>query len=254
MVELPSVNASQWRVRDWLLDIAGALFGLGLTALLGIRLFQDDQTNRLQAWGTAVFGLGILSVSAYKALRSRSKELRFEPFKEPSEIVGWAEDLYSKIDQYIASHSLAAGEIRVAVHKVHYDRRGRTPVQLEQIISYIGGDGGPPGRRSSVKSGIIGLAARIGDPIVSSTDQDGHQFVEEMVQEWGYTREEARALTPGRRSWLAMPITDTGDGPVVGVVYVDSVSTNLVDDAGLQEICWQCTQTLAKIVSRCYAK
>jgi hypothetical protein len=99
------------------------------------------------------------------------------------------------------------------------------------------------------------LVARTGSlAFASRADGSAESFVDEMVQEWGYTVEEAQRLTPGRNSWLSCPITSTGDGPVIGVVYLDSAIAEFFDNEDLQEIVWNDTQTLAKIVRRSYSR
>jgi hypothetical protein len=50
--------------------------------------------------------------------------------------------------------------------------------------------------------------------------EDFEGFIRELVREWGFTEEDARALSPDRRSWMAVPIV--GRKGVVAVVYLDS--------------------------------
>ena len=59
---------------------------------------------------------------------------------------------------------------------------------------------------------------------VRQTD-DYDAFIREMVSEWGYTRDEARALTEDRQAWMAVPIQ--GRQGAVGVVYLDTNSRDL---------------------------
>lgn len=115
------------------------------------------------------------------------------------------------------------GTLRATVHRVVPPRkRHAVPEHLEQLLPYVGGKGGAGGRRFSIRSGVIGKAARAKAPFSSTRKSDGHpDFVRELVHDWCYTDEDARSVTPDRQSWMAVPVL-MANGTVGVVVSLDS--------------------------------
>jgi hypothetical protein len=105
---------------------------------------------------------------------------------------------------------------------VVYGRKGAPPEQLEQLLPYMGGPGSPPGRRFSIRSGIIGKAAREKSFVAAVRQNADHEaFVRELITHWAYPEHEARTLSPDRRAWMAVPIVSP-NGVTYAVVYLDS--------------------------------
>lgn len=110
--------------------------------------------------------------------------------------------------------------MRTTIHRVVSGDGGAQ--EVEQLLPYVGGTGSPPGRTFSVRSGIIGKAVRERSVFAASrVSPDYEALLAELVRDWSYTMEDARKLSPDRRSWMAVPIPVEG-GPVVAVVYLDS--------------------------------
>jgi hypothetical protein len=198
----------------------------------------------------------IVSLTIFKARRSLAKERRYEPIDQPKEIAGWADGCYDALERTFAgtNHAFSAGEVRLTVYSVVFDRQRREPMELEQMIDYVGGSGGPAGRRVSVRTGIIGVCARMSSLVTAErTSDEITAFRQEMVRGWGYTQDEARQLSADRWSFLACPITEAEDGPVIAVAYLDSQTRNLFDASGVQESIIQQCGVLAQIIRRCYS-
>jgi hypothetical protein len=106
------------------------------------------------------------------------------------------------------------GKLRLTVHRVDGE-------ELVQAIPYVGGDGGPAGRRFSIRTGIIGRAALTGRPhIARRTGDNPDQFTEELIAEWHFTRAEAERVARDRRAWMAVPLR--GRAGIVAIVFLDS--------------------------------
>ena len=131
---------------------------------------------------------------------------------------------------------------RLTLHVVVDEER------YQQVVNYVGG---PPdkakcaGRIWSTKMGLVGRVIRYGtsDPMLMSSMSDGEGFLAELVKDYGYSREEARDLTPGRRSAMVVPITKEG-GAVIACVYADSSEVGWFSEE-IQEIMVAGTEAVA---------
>lgn len=224
----------------------------GLTGLLVARLWSDPKNDALQIIGTIAFALGILIATIYKASRSSKRERKFEPLDEPKEIVGWAKGYIDQLRTELGSANLPDNRVRVTVHKVHHAPQRQYPIELEQVISYQGGWGKPPGRKTDARAGIIGLVSRTGS-IEFSVRSDQQPLAQELVEEWGFHWHEASAISD-RKSWLAMPILDDeNERIVVGVVFVDSDDPAFFADR-IKNLTIEKAADLAFIVRETYSK
>lgn len=95
---------------------------------------------------------------------------------------------------------------------------------IEQIVSYVGGNGSEPGRRFSIRSGITGRAIRENAVFLMSRQSVKYEdYVNELVSDWSYTEADAKKMTTDRFSAMAVPVKGRGQD-VLGVVYLDSSS------------------------------
>ena len=94
---------------------------------------------------------------------------------------------------------------------------------LEQIVPYIGGDGGGAGRRFSIRAGITGQAVRDRQPYtMERKSEDYEDYKRELVSEWHYTDGDVRSITSDRFSAMAIPVKARNGQDIVGVIYLDS--------------------------------
>jgi hypothetical protein len=100
--------------------------------------------------------------------------------------------------------------------------------QLEQMIDYVSSD--PKrrvgaGRRFMQQCGILGDAYRTGKVILAVREQEDYEgYIKELVEKWHYSEDQARALNPNARSFMAVPLS--GEDGVEAVLYVDSTKLN----------------------------
>ena len=101
---------------------------------------------------------------------------------------------------------------------------------LCQLIDYIDSTGqqagGGHGRVFTTRFGMIGIAWRLGTQDVAGTVPT---TPEELIRHWGMTRAQAKAAGRGRKSFVAVVLTDDTDVPV-GLVYADAFEENLFGD------------------------
>jgi hypothetical protein len=87
---------------------------------------------------------------------------------------------------------------------------------LLQLTDYVGPYGGSKGRITTLEKGIIGKCARTGRR-ESVNFADVAEYLRRMVEEFGFSKEEAERHTTIARSYLAEPLSL---GPkIIGVLY-----------------------------------
>ena len=249
MVELPSIRIARWRLRDWVLDLAAA--GLAF-ALAGLALFRPG-LSRWQVTLTLCLLAGVFTINGRKAVKTRRAELAREPSRVPRELAGWTQGVHGTLCVLPACKPSDLG-VRAAILKVHWDARREAPVDLEQITSYYGGEGGPAGRRISARTGIVGRVARSGRPVRSKrVSADVDAFRAELVAVWSFTRPEAARISVDRWAWFAVPLMPD-DGRPYGAVYLDAKAERLFDNAETREaVVGQCL-VLSAICQSTYGK
>lgn len=222
MVRVPTVHKRKLRLRDWHLEALTGLLGSAPGFVWAIKSAVVER-NLWFALGLSIASLLIAALAVTRALRKRSVELQFEPPKEPQAIVDWAKQVHRLLNEGKSDEDREAEGVRITVHAVRRRRWLDEPFEFQQLTNYVGGHQTGFARTHSARPGIIGLVARYRQPfaMVRTSDND-EKFLEEMVLNWAFTWDEAKALSPDRRSWMAVPLTDGTDGPVVAVVYLDS--------------------------------
>ncbi|RZL98818.1 MAG: hypothetical protein EOO88_60220 [Pedobacter sp.] len=116
--------------------------------------------------------------------------------------------------------------LRITIHRVTLEPNAHGG-EAQQVLPYVGGEGGPSGRTFSIKSGIIGQVTRTKKPYSDSRQTEAYSdYAKELVEKWSYTYDEARKITSDRKSWMAVPIVSkpstAESGIVIGVLYLDS--------------------------------
>lgn len=108
-------------------------------------------------------------------------------------------------------------DVRITLFVPDHSRRG-----LRQTLPYAStSEDARYGshRRLSVTKGIVGKCFRTGD--ICHGTVDGTNTVNDLVANWGFTREEASQLRQDRRSYLALPVKDYL-GEIAAIIYLDS--------------------------------
>lgn len=150
--------------------------------------------------------------------------------------------------------SAADFDLRVTFHRVVEPLDDAK--EIEQLVDYVGGDGGGEGRKLNVQSGITGQAVRENAVFVMDRDvEDVEEYRKILVSEWHYRRSEADKLRADRFSAIAVPITsETDEGLVLGVVYMDTKMQNFFNRNRLQECAVESCSGLSRYIGERYDK
>ncbi len=194
-----------------------------VTAAVGALVNLADPAKRTLGWWLAGATAWLVLASLVKVLHAAAQDRERKRIEEYDGLRGALWVLYETVRRSAGLESVADGTLRVTIHRVvPSKKKGAAAEQLEQLLPYIGGPGGPPDRTFSIRSGVIGKAAR--EKVVVATVRESPEYPEhlqELVGNWGYTEEDARALSPDRQAWMAVPIL-TADAATIAVVYLDS--------------------------------
>lgn len=254
MVELPSVNASRWRVREWTLDLTATIAIVGISLVEGARLWSEPGTDKWGAIGTLTLTLLAFAATVAKSSKARKDELKFEPLDEPEDIKAWATGLVENL-KVSALPANTPTPLRVTVHKVIWDKKRLEPQWLEQVISYAGAPGGLPGHLTSCRAGIIGRCCRTGDVEIAKRDpaSTSPAYTKELVRLWGFHRREAAIRAMDRMAWMAVPLSEKPDGLVFAVVYADTDNPAIFDDVHVQKTIYSACIGLAQLCRQRYS-
>lgn len=225
-VQLP--DPRKWRPPWWewawlrqfmagVIVFAGAMF-------LAIRLLVDLSTPRWIGWSLIVLACLQLGLAIWNTLVERKFEKQRRRANDPLDLVAQMQGINHQLRQRIGAKIIYDGLIRITLYRLEGDPflQG-TDARLWQVTEYIGGPGGSPPRSFSVRSGIIGVSARLGETIVGTRqEQDEEELVRYMARTWGYTIAEAQAIASDRSAWMAVPIFGDEPGRPIGVLYLDS--------------------------------
>lgn len=208
----PGIEKVPWYAKELPLALLGDV-PLVITAL--VAAFQAEKAIRYVLFGVACWTFLFLIVRAVSALRKDKKRRKEE---SPDDLVGCLLVLYNAIEHCVDIGDLddEKRRLRITVYRID----GET---LEQCTSYVGGVGGKPGRKMSIRTGIVGHVARTGKTYSAKRTSEDHQgFVAELVSDWHFTRAEAEQILADRQSWLAVPVFGTSDSAPIAVVFMDS--------------------------------
>lgn len=252
MAQIPTPKSERWYCRTAVLEAIPALAGLGLTLLLAARVFRQ-QEDWYEAASIGLLALAVAASGIVIAVRRFGDEQRAIALAEPPELKAHVRAIYSQISAHTPIE-LSDGYLRLTLHKVVWSKSGRSPQHLIQVLRYVGGRGAAHRRTFDSRSGIIGLTARTRDPHYASrgTSSDA-EYRDSLVEQWGFTWDEAGERLNNRRAWMALPLLDERAERVIGVLYADSEDATFFDDERVREILWSGTQTLAEIVHEAYA-
>jgi len=249
VVELPSIKPGRFRFRKYHVDIVLTLGGAAPALAWGIRGLSSGEIT----FGVVLLTVGgmLLLGGVIKACFERATEMRSQPPDEPHTLVDWARQLHKQIHQGVSQADLEAINLRITVHKVDRRRWNSSPHSFQQLTNYVGGRQAGLARRFSARPGIIGRVARYGSPLaMSRTSEDDRSFVEEMVLDWCFTWDEAAQISPDRRAWMAVPLTDGKEGPVIGIVYLDAADPDFFTNDVQEVVVGQCELLVERIVER----
>lgn len=216
---IPGPTRDSWYEKKWVVEILSVLPPLVIASVSAYTNFSDPAKHAAGlfllgavAWLAVASTVKVLHARSQDRERSRAKA--YEGFRAALHVLYCAARGAAGLDP-----EREDGQLRATIHRVVDPKQ---PEELEQLVSYLGDGGGEPGRRFSVRSGIIGRAVREKAVLAAQrTNDDIEGFIRELVVEWSFTDSDARALRPDRKAWMAVPIFGTKQ-TVIAVVFLDS--------------------------------
>ena len=224
MGNIPGPQKERFYEKKYVVELIAILPPL-VTAAVGALVNLADPAKRSLGWWLVGATAWLALASAIKVLHAAVQDRERKRARQYDGLYGSLWVLYDCVRRVAGVESTRGGTLRITIHRV-VQATDAAAEELEQLLPYIGGKGAPPGRRFSIRSGVIGRAARGRTVVVVARDSENFPgFVRELIRKWAYTEEDARKLTPDRRSWMAVPIL-AADESVTAVVYLDSSRRN----------------------------
>lgn len=223
MQHIPGRRADHWWSRRWIVELLSVVPPVTVAAVTGLLTLREPGGARF-GWVLVAAALWLAISSAVRVLHARSRDAERADRADHVGLNGALHVLYGVVRHAAGLGDGADDHLRATIHRVvPPSSPGRRPEEMEQLLPYLCRSGGGDGRIFSIRSGIIGRAARERLILTASRRSDDHEtMVAELVREWSYPEEEARTLRADRRAWMAVPLVRPGDHRVVAVVYLDS--------------------------------
>ncbi len=244
MSQIPEVRSARFFEKNWVVELVAAFPPVIAVVVTAVATLIDERVGN-NVLGYVLLGSALWMIvasflrvaNAYSEDKAKAEELGYDGLRSALHVV------HSSVSDHenFSKEERSDGRLRVTILRVVPPADPSSdPEETEQLLSYVGGQGKGPGRRFSVRSGIVGKSVRERNPIRASRQNDDYeQFVDELVSEWSYTREDAQALSHDRRAWMAVPILGT-ESDVVAVVFLDSYDRELFNEDVTQLIISMC--------------
>ena len=226
MAGIPGIKKLKFYEKKWIVECFAIVPPIILASVTAWINFQDPNKSG-QAWLLVIGIIWLVGASIVKVMNAYKQDAEQKQKQDYDGLLGTLHVLYGSLSRHLNFGEKDYSRLRATVHRVvPHTKANQASEQLEQLLPYVGGKGKEPGRKFSIRSGIIGKAVREKAPFAFSRQNDDHEaFIKELVSDWSYTEEDARSLTADRKSWMAVPIFGKDDS-VVGVVYLDSNEKN----------------------------
>jgi hypothetical protein len=245
MVKIPGPQKERFYEKKYVVELMAVLPPL-VTAAVGALVNLGEPEKRTLGWWLAGATAWLALASAVKVLHAAVQDRDRKRIMEYDGLRGSLWVLYEAVRRTAAFPAFADGTLRVTIHRVIPELE-----RLEQLLPYIGGKGGPPGRTFSIRSGVVGQAVRAKAPFSSARKNQEHlDFVKELIHDWFYTEEDARAVAPDRQAWMAVPVL-MRNGEVSAVVCLDSNVPDFFSDA-VQEVVLNCCEGITAYIVEVY--
>ena len=231
MARIPGVEAPRWWQRKWIGEALAIVPPILMAGGTGWGIMLDKTRPHSLAWPAFSAAVWLLLAGGAKTLYAASEDRKEQEEQSPRDLAGCVHVIHRVAQRIVGFSDAEEGRLRVTVHRiVPTKREGAEPTELEQVLPYVGGQGGNPGRRFRVESGIIGLAIRDADVYTGKRESDDYEaYLGELVRDWSYPRPAAERLRRDRFSWMAVPLFSQ-KREVMGAVYLDSDQREFFDD------------------------
>lgn len=248
---IPGTAKPKWISKKWLVELLAGIPPFGLALVGGIRLVQDPATERLGNWS---LGLALLLLIAFivKIAHARYLDKETAAKLDHDGLRGAIFVLHAAACELCGiDPNEANDDLRVTFHRVVPPLN--EPLEIEQIVPYVGGKGGGSGRKNSVRAGLTGRCIRMKEPLTMHRETvDEARYRAELAADWGYTEAEARAVMPDRMSFMAVPVLDRSKQHALGVIYIDAKRQNSFVDAAVRSSLIQACGGVTRYVSERY--
>jgi len=217
--------------------MAGFTGVVGLTSAANYWLQQHPKLA-VTVGGATVIVMALAVVKNIVTLKEASKK------ESMHELEGCLYTLHAVLDP---AEVPDPGRLRLAVH---------VPVDdmLEQVTEYVGDTPKPGrvGRQFPANAGIIGECYRTNTHLVAFRGGISYpEYVQELVNDWHYTPEQAKKLNPATMAWMAVPFRDPDRNRVDAVLYLDSQIAEFFTEAR-QELVLAAANGIAVFIGKRY--
>jgi hypothetical protein len=223
MSVIPGIRSPRIFEKKWIAEAFGAVPAI---IVLGINAWNDSAipAKANSGWILGGASIRLVAASVIKVRQANAQDREQRHLRDHDGLRATLYVLYTCLSKNLNFGENDRGRLRITILRVvSPDEASGTTEELEQLLPYVGGDGGETGRRYSIHLGITGEAFRNKSIYAASRQRDDYEaFINQLVAKWGYTKAQARALTSDRQSWMAVPIKNDKDDSVVAIVYLDS--------------------------------
>ena len=248
--QIPGAKKRRLLEKRWpreLLYNVPPIFAAGIAA---IKLWQEPKPDYFLFGCAAIACVWLIAALVVRVRVARGEDTKDSPAAVHEGLYAAVSTVHHMLAKQCATRECGS-DLRATFHRVVPPVND--PTEIEQIINYVGGSGEGVGRMFPVNAGITGKAIRNKTPFdMSSETATDEQLRDELVDAWGYTTAQARRLTPGRYSALAIPVLDASRQHAVGVIYFDSSDRALFSRNDVMEIVGAGCEAISDFVTKRY--
>lgn len=205
---------------EFLFEIFLSFATLALSVINAIRELRKDTPQFDLAYGYIVVALVLVTALVIRAFL-RNKRARDSDSAHSLDVVLYT--LHAVLTKRTKDADKASLRICVFVH-------ASKPGHVHQITDYVCDEiSHGRGRNLPLRSGVVGTAFRSGKSQYDRL-QKNMLVSEYLVQNYGFERAEAGAVSQDRKSWAAIPVGDSDH--VVAVIYLDSNDPDFFGKSG----------------------
>jgi putative methionine-R-sulfoxide reductase with GAF domain len=242
---IPDRKGDRWYERKAVIEALATVPPI-LAAAIGALTSLSDRQKRAFGWWLLAGVVWMVGASVAKVLHARAQDRESKRADDYEGLRAALHVLFAAVCETagLSAKDRCTGRVRITIHRVVPNGKDRPPEELEQLLPYMGGPGSAAGRRFSIRSGIIGKAARERVFVAATRENADHEsFVAELVRHWAYIEHDARRLSPDRHAWVAVPILDA-NANVSAVVYLDSRESDFFTQA-VKDVVLACCEGIA---------
>jgi hypothetical protein len=248
--EIPGARKRRLLEKRWPRELLYNIPPIIAAGIAAIKLLQETKPDYFLFGCAAIACIWLVVALIVRVKVARGEDTKDSPDAVHEGLYAAVSAVHHMLSKYCATRECGA-DLRATFHRVVPPVKD--PMEIEQIINYVGGSGEGAGRTFPVNAGITGRAIRNRTPFdMSSETGTDEQLRDELVNAWGYTAAQARRLTPGRYSALAIPVLDASRQHAVGVIYLDSSDRALFARNDVMEIVGAGCEAISDFVTKRY--